>query len=65
VLEEGDDSERAEENLRDMASSYINMCSVYSAMGKHQIALNYGIQASDILQDIIKDYMEIQDRNTI
>ena len=35
---------------RDMAQSYINICSVYSEMGKHEIALNYVLAAVQILE---------------
>ena len=27
--------------LMDLSQSFINLCSVYSEMGKHEIALNY------------------------
>lgn len=35
---------------RDMAQSFINICSVYSEMGKHEIALNYVLSAVQILE---------------
>jgi len=34
---------------QDVAQSYVNICSIYSEMGKHDIALSYIVKAVDIL----------------
>ena len=42
------------ENDRELASSYINLCSLYSLMGKHEISLNYALKANKILGLLFK-----------
>ena len=34
----------------DMAQTYSNICTIYSEMGKHEIALNYGQRSVEILE---------------
>ena len=34
-------------------------------MGKHEIALNYGVQSADILKEIINGFMELNRRDLI
>jgi hypothetical protein len=34
----------------DVASTLINLCTLYSQMGKHKIALKYSLESNEILQ---------------
>ena len=40
---------------QDLAQSLINICSVYSEMGKHEIALKYCSEAVSILDSVYKN----------
>ena len=42
----------------DMASSNVNLCSLYSAIGKHEIALRFALQANELLDSIFKKKLE-------
>ena len=47
------------DNDRELASSFLNLCSLYSLMGKHEISLKYAQKANKILLTIFKQMVEI------
>ena len=40
---------------RDVGSTLINLCSMYSSMAKHEIALRYAQQANKVLEKVFLD----------
>ena len=50
VLEIEQEMFTCETQQMDMAQTYSNICSIYSEMDKHEIALSYSRRAVEILQ---------------
>jgi LAS superfamily LD-carboxypeptidase LdcB len=46
------------DNDRELASSFINLCSLYSLMGKHEISLKYAQKANKILRTIFDQMVD-------